>query len=230
MSEVWMRERPSPRRRAPSVEQIVARAVAIADAEGVAAATMRRVASELRSGTASLYRYVTNRDELLDLMIDAVRGESSPPTPTGSWRVDLAAIAHQLRDTALRHPWLATEVTGRPPLGPNSLRHTDVALEVALSLTPDASRASSVIEAVRAYVFGSVAAELAELQVQTAYRRDRGAVAGERGAVPQPGDRVGHVPVAGARDPGGERGRAGATIRVRTAVCARWNRLTRCLK
>ena len=166
MSEVWMRERPSPRRRAPSVEQIVARAVAIADAEGVAAATMRRVASELRSGTASLYRYVTNRDELLDLMIDAVRGESSPPTPTGSWRVDLAAIAHQLRDTALRHPWLATEVTGRPPLGPNSLRHTDVALEVAFSLTPDASRASSVIEAVRAYVFGSVAAELAELQVQ----------------------------------------------------------------
>lgn len=166
MSEVWMRERPSPRRRAPSVEQIVARAVAIADAEGMAAVTMRRVASELQSGTASLYRYVTNRDELLDLMIDAVRGESSPSTPTGSWRVDLAAIAHQLRDVALRHPWLATEVTGRPPLGPNSLRHTDVALEVAFSLTPDASRASSVIEAVRAYVFGSVAAELAELQVQ----------------------------------------------------------------
>ena len=63
---VWTRERPQPSRRAPSVEQIVARAIAIADADGLAAVTMRRVAAELRSGTASLYRYLTNRDELLE--------------------------------------------------------------------------------------------------------------------------------------------------------------------
>ncbi|MBM7783673.1 TetR/AcrR family transcriptional regulator [Tenggerimyces flavus] len=166
MSEVWMRERPSPRRSAPSVDQIVARAVAIADAEGGAAVTMRRVAAELQSGTASLYRYVTNRDELVDLMIDAVQGESPPPTRTGDWRVDLTAIAHRLRDLWLRHPWLSSELTGRPPLGPESLRHADAALEVALTLTSDVTRASNAIATVRSYVFGSVAAELAELQAR----------------------------------------------------------------
>lgn len=165
MSDVWMRERPSPRRRAPSVDQIVARAVAIADAEGGAAVTMRRVAADLQSGTASLYRYVTNRDELLDLMIDAVQGET-PPAPTGDWRADLTAIAHQLRDRWLRHPWLTSELTGRPSLGPRSLRHADAALQVALTLTADVTRASNVIATVRAYVFGSVAAELADLQAR----------------------------------------------------------------
>ncbi|GAB0107236.1 hypothetical protein JMUB6875_62300 [Nocardia sp. JMUB6875] len=57
---------------------------------------MRRVASELSSGTASLYRYVANRDELLDLMIDAAQGESELPTLSGDGRADLAAVARYM--------------------------------------------------------------------------------------------------------------------------------------
>lgn len=128
---VWTREQPRPRHRAPSVAQIVVRAVAIADAEGLAALSMRRVATELGSGTASLYRYVTNRDELLDLMVDAVRGEKEPPALSGDWRTDLTAVARQLRAGLLRHPWLSGELTGRPTFGPNSLRRADVALGAA---------------------------------------------------------------------------------------------------
>jgi AcrR family transcriptional regulator len=163
---VWARERPEPSRRAPSVEQIVARAVAIADADGVAAVTMRRVAGELRSGTASLYRYVTNRDELLDLMVDAVQGEGDAPALTGDWRADLTAVAHRRRAAFLRHPWLSGELTGRPSLGPNSMRQADLALGAALELTPDATLAVNIVGTVMAYVLGAVATELADLQAQ----------------------------------------------------------------
>nr|BFF04937.1 TetR/AcrR family transcriptional regulator C-terminal domain-containing protein [Streptoalloteichus tenebrarius] len=148
------------------MERIVARAVAIADAEGLSALSMRRVAADLGSGTASLYRYVASRDELLDLMIDAVRGEEEPPALTGDWRADLTAVARRLRADLLRHPWLGSELTGRPTLGPHSLRHADVALGAATALTPDITLAAHVVDTVLAYVFGSVAGELAEAQAQ----------------------------------------------------------------
>ena len=74
-SSVWTRPRPEPRRRAPGVDRYVAAALAVADAEGLAAVSMRRVAADLGSGTATLYRYITNRDELVDLMVDAAQGE-----------------------------------------------------------------------------------------------------------------------------------------------------------
>src|SRR3954463_11563922 len=91
---VWTRPRPEPRRRAPGVDQFVAAALAVADAEGLAAVSMRRGASDLGSGTASLYRYITNRDELVDLMVDSAHGEEPPPESTEDWRTDLAAVAH----------------------------------------------------------------------------------------------------------------------------------------
>ncbi|MEQ4716491.1 TetR/AcrR family transcriptional regulator C-terminal domain-containing protein [Nonomuraea sp. B19D2] len=94
---------------------------------------MRRVAAELGSGTTSVYRYVTNRDELLDLMVDAVRGEDLPHLPSGDWRADLAQIAYGQRELMLRHPWLATLLGSRPALGPHSLRQVDYALAAAES-------------------------------------------------------------------------------------------------
>src|SRR5262249_58403709 len=96
-SSVWARPRPEPRRRAPAVEQYVAAALAVADTEGLAAVSMRRVAGDLGSGTATLYRYITNRDELVDLMVDAAQGEDPLPEPMRDWRADRAAVAHALR-------------------------------------------------------------------------------------------------------------------------------------
>jgi AcrR family transcriptional regulator len=160
-SSVWTRPRPEPRRRAPGVDQYVAAALAIADAEGLAAVSMRRVAGDLGSGTASLYRYITNRDELVDLMVDAAQGEDPLPETANDWRADLAAVAHTLRATLLRHPWLAGELAGRPALGPNSLRRSEAALRAAVALTPDITLASQALGAVRAYVLGSVATQQA---------------------------------------------------------------------
>ncbi|MFJ1753416.1 TetR/AcrR family transcriptional regulator [Kitasatospora sp. NPDC088134] len=157
---VWSRPRPEPARRAPGVDQYVAAALAVADAEGLAAVSMRRVAGDLGSGTATLYRYLTNRDELLDLMVDAAQGEHPLPEPGEDWRANLAAVAHTLRATLLAHPWLLEgELTGRPSLGPHSLRRSESALRAAVTLTPDLTAASRALGVVRAYVLGSVAAQ-----------------------------------------------------------------------
>ncbi|MEW9533481.1 TetR/AcrR family transcriptional regulator C-terminal domain-containing protein [Microbispora sp. NPDC049125] len=166
MSLVWSREPYSPKRHAMSVERVAGAAVAIADAEGLDALSMRRVAAELGSGTTSLYRYVRNRDELLDLMVDAVRGEEAPLRLSGDWRSDLAAVAHGQRALMLRHPWLGSLLGTRPALGPNSLRRMDDALAAAAELTSDATRAANVIGLIRDYVLGAVSRELAELEAQ----------------------------------------------------------------
>lgn len=163
---VWSKQRRSPPRRAPSAERIVRTAIAIADAEGVSALSMRRVAADLDSGTASLYRYVASRDELLDLMIDEVRGEGGSPTLSGDWRADLMTVARRMRATLLRHPWMGSELIGRPALGPNSLRQHDTVLGAAGVLTPNITLAAQIVDMVYAHVFGAVAQELAELEAQ----------------------------------------------------------------
>ncbi|WP_248965101.1 TetR/AcrR family transcriptional regulator [Sphaerisporangium perillae] len=163
---VWSKDRRTPRRQAPSVEQIVHTAIRIADAEGLSALSMRRVAADLGSGTASLYRYVASRDDLLDLMIDTVQGEAGPPPLSGDWRADLSEVARHVRATMLRHPWLGSELAGRPALGANSLRRYDVALTTATALTPDITLAANVVDTVLAYVFGTVARELADEQAR----------------------------------------------------------------
>jgi len=120
---IWLRPERAARgpRPAHSREEIAAAAVRVADAEGLAAVSMRRVATELGTGTTSLYRYVDGKDELFDLMVDRAMGDGEPPVPTGDWRVDLAAVAHAQRAMMLRHPWLVRLPATRPVLGPNTL-------------------------------------------------------------------------------------------------------------
>ncbi|MBW5253956.1 TetR/AcrR family transcriptional regulator C-terminal domain-containing protein, partial [Streptomyces sp. P01-B04] len=102
---------------------------ALADAEGIDAVTMRRVAAEVGAGVMSLYSYAPDKETLLDLMIDHVNGELSESGPlTGEWRADLKAIGHLQRDHMLRHPWLATAVPARRTLGPRTLAFLEHAL------------------------------------------------------------------------------------------------------
>lgn len=125
---IWMRpeqpERSGPGRRPGySRDRITAAAITVADQDGIDAVTMRRVAAELGAGAMSLYRYVTGRDDLIDLMIDAVLGEIElPPAPSGDWRADLTLVAEGSRAVGLRHPWQIALANRRPTLGPNSLR------------------------------------------------------------------------------------------------------------
>src|ERR1700733_1336935 len=79
---IWMRPERAATGRPPqhSRDEITAAAIAIADREGLDAVSMRRVAAELGTGAASLYRYLDTREDLLDLMIDATGSENLPTT------------------------------------------------------------------------------------------------------------------------------------------------------
>ena len=120
---IWLRRARAGTGRPPqhSREEITAAAIGIADTEGLDAVSMRRVAAELGTGAASLYRYVDTREELLDLMSDATGTEYSLPGPDGDWLAGLLTIAEQTRTIMRRHPWLPGLVLTRPVIGPNGL-------------------------------------------------------------------------------------------------------------
>jgi AcrR family transcriptional regulator len=171
---IWMRPERAARgpRPAHSRADIAAVAIHVADAEGIEAVSLRRVAGELGTGTTSLYRYIANKDELFDLMIDSAAGERDPPAPTGDWRADLQAIAYENRAMVLRHPWLATLPATlpatRPALGPNSLAWLEAAYATADVLGLNADEVLSQVGTLLTFVRGHVIDELAE---QEAARR-----------------------------------------------------------
>jgi AcrR family transcriptional regulator len=147
---------------------IAAAAIQVADADGLDAVSLRRVAAELGTGATSLYRYIATKDELFDLMIDSVFGERPPPAPTGRWRPDLQAVAHANRQVFLRHPWLAALPAARPALGPNSLAWLEAAYAAADRPGLDADEVLAQVGTVLTFVRGHVSDELAE---QDAVRR-----------------------------------------------------------
>jgi AcrR family transcriptional regulator len=105
-----------------SIDAVVAVAIRLADADGLDAVTMRRVAQELGVAPMTLYTYVPGKAELLDLMLDAAYAEMSRADTTGRpWRVRLAAVAEENKALFETHPWAATISTGRPPLGPGMM-------------------------------------------------------------------------------------------------------------
>ena len=102
-----------------SVGRVVATAIALADAEGLDAVSMRRVAQELAVVPMTLYTYVPDKAALLDLMLDRVYQEMSrADTARRPWRDRLAAVAEENRALYQRHPWAAGFPASRPPLGP----------------------------------------------------------------------------------------------------------------
>ena len=124
---IWARPERSGRgpRPAYSRADIAAAAVRIADAEGLDAVSMRRVAAELGCGTMSLYNYVPRKEDLYELMVDAAGGEHELWEPSGNWRADMLRVAHQTRDLMHRHPWLPRLMSPVYGFSPNSLRYLE---------------------------------------------------------------------------------------------------------
>ncbi|MDZ5078183.1 TetR/AcrR family transcriptional regulator [Nesterenkonia sp. HG001] len=110
------------RPRALSVDRIVDMAVVLADADGLAALTMRSLAGELGVKAMTLYNYVPSRDALIDLMLDAVYAAMPREHASGSsWQQRLRDVADANRSMMVRHPWVAGVSTARPPLGPGQM-------------------------------------------------------------------------------------------------------------
>jgi AcrR family transcriptional regulator len=111
-------------------ERIVAAAIRVADAEGLAQLSMRRIATELGAAPMSLYRHVNGKDELIVSMMDSVLGENPlPARPPKGWRARLELSSRMQWQGFRHHPWLAQALSiTRPQLIPNGMRHTEWAL------------------------------------------------------------------------------------------------------
>jgi AcrR family transcriptional regulator len=146
--------------------EIVDAAIAVADAEGAGAISMRRIAQVLRSGTMSLYWHVASKEHLLDLMLDTVVGEITIPDPAGDWRSFLQATARENRAVLLRHRWVMDFIGGRPPLGPNTILNLEHSLAALESLQLDTATAMNILMTVSTYVMGAALRELREMRGQ----------------------------------------------------------------
>jgi AcrR family transcriptional regulator len=131
---------------------IAALAVRIADAEGLDAVTMRRLAGELGIAVMSLYNYVPAKEHLAQLMTDQLAGEYDyPVTPAPDPRAAIADLARQARDIARRHPWLAGLLHPPMPPGPNGLRYLDYFLGLLAGSRLDTGARLEIITMISAF-------------------------------------------------------------------------------
>lgn len=107
-----------------TLRAITRAAIELADADGLEAVSMARIAARLGYTTMSLYRYVGSKDELLVLLLDAVTEDAlrdAPPIVDADWRSALRAWAEEQLAVLLAHPWILAMRMPGPPMGPNSL-------------------------------------------------------------------------------------------------------------
>lgn len=145
------------RRRSLTLEAILDASLAVLDAHGPAALTMRSVATALGCGQASLYRHVHNREELVTLLADrAISMVGSPPPEGLDWAGRAAWTAHLFRAHLLRHPGLVSLLRGTERLGPNSLAGHEYALRLLVGAGMSPAVASAAASSLATFIVGSV--------------------------------------------------------------------------
>jgi AcrR family transcriptional regulator len=170
---LWQgREQPS---RGPkpglTLERIVTAAVELADREGLASLSMRKVAAELGVGTMSLYRYVPGKGELLDLMLDHViypdpaEREAFERQLGKGWRAAMEAVGLGTYRLYLAHPWLLQVNQSRPLLGPNALLGFDLALSGLEDSGLTGQEKVAMIGTVQSYITGVARTHILQRQV-----------------------------------------------------------------
>jgi AcrR family transcriptional regulator len=168
---IWARIGQSGRGRQPSLthQQIAEAAVKIADDGGLEAVSMRKVARALDVGTMSLYRYVTSRDDLIDLMNDSVMAELLDVSfDRDDWRTTLHRLAWGLRGLLLRHEWAVESFGGRPALGPNFTRLYERALSAIDRPGMSMDQLMDMLSTVWAFTHGVAHGEIIARQTQRA--------------------------------------------------------------
>lgn len=128
LASVWLAPRTEPVRKAAPAgldrDRIVEAAMRLLDAEGLGKFSMRRLAAKLGVSAMSVYWYVDNKDDLLELVLDAVSGEVDLPEQDdgsgGDWRDDLRRIAWGFRRVLVAHPWAPRLIGEYLNIGPNA--------------------------------------------------------------------------------------------------------------
>lgn len=163
-----LRDRPQKGPRpALTLARVVAAGVAVARTEGIGAVSMSRVAKELGAATMSLYRYVSAKHELVELMVDAVYGDPPPIGPDEDWRAGLGRWAWAVTDVYRRDPWIIQVPVGGPPITPNAVAWADNALRRLAGTGLDPAERLAVVLLIANLVRGEM---VLALQLAEAYR------------------------------------------------------------
>ncbi|KAB8160143.1 TetR family transcriptional regulator [Streptomyces sp. 3MP-14] len=159
---LWRTHSPGTRgpRGSLTVDQVVGVAVRIADEEGIAGVSMRRIAQELGVTTMTLYRYVPSKDDLLDLMFAMATSVPDTSDWPDDWRGVLRNWALQTRQLMLSRPWMLDIPIGAPPMSPNSLAWMEVALAALDRTALNEGDMIGVLLIISGFVLGDTRQEL----------------------------------------------------------------------
>jgi AcrR family transcriptional regulator len=145
---------------------ITAAAIALADADGVDAVSMRKVAGRMDRSPMALYRHIGSKNDLTELMYDAVLGELDlAGIPSGSWQADVSRLAAEIRRLHHAHPWIA-RFGHRPTLGPNAQRFREAGLACVDGLGLGIDAMMDLLSTALQFTRGFVEQELGELEAQ----------------------------------------------------------------
>lgn len=141
-------------RPALSRERVIQAAVALADASGLDALSMRRLAQSLGVEAMSLYNHVANKDDLLDGIVDIAVGEVEVPKPGDEWKSAMRRRAISTREMLTRHPWAAGLFESRTSPSPIRMRYSDAVLGCLRQGGFSIPMAVHVFNALDSYIYG----------------------------------------------------------------------------
>jgi AcrR family transcriptional regulator len=142
-----------------SRERLLRGAIAIANAAGIGALTMRSLAQELGVKPMTLYHHVANKEEILDGIIDVVFGEIDLPPADADWRSALRHRAISARNVLGRHPWATPLMESRAAPGPATLRQHDAVIGTLRRAGFTIQMTAHAYSLLDSYVYGFVLTE-----------------------------------------------------------------------
>ncbi|WP_426573066.1 TetR/AcrR family transcriptional regulator [Aquihabitans sp. McL0605] len=140
-----------------TIDRIVAASLALIDRDGLSALTMRNLATELSTGTTTLYRHVGSKDEIGALVVDEIVGEADlgPSEAFAGWRNVIEEMARSLRRSLVGHPHALPLFVESVPVGPHALRARNQVLELLREHGLSSDLAADLLIAVLHHVLGS---------------------------------------------------------------------------
>lgn len=135
-------------------------AIALADAAGIGALTMRKLAQALDVEAMSLYHHVANKDDILDGMVDLVFAEIDLPVGDIDWTTAMLQRARSLRATLVRHPWAIGIMESRSAPGPATLRHHDAVIGCCRRAGFSVEMSAHAFSLLDSYIYGFVLQEI----------------------------------------------------------------------
>jgi AcrR family transcriptional regulator len=146
----------SKRTRGLSTEAIVAGAIRIADADGLDAVTMRRLAAELGSRPTSLYAHIASKADLLALMANELIGLMLVDKPLADdWREALRELSRRMHAVFVAHPWAPQLFGRRPGMGPNAVRRAKQLARAVAGVPLEPAEVWTLLAIVDDYVMGN---------------------------------------------------------------------------